>query len=303
MVVLPPPVGPTKAATCPGSILKLTSSRIDLIRAVAERHVVEFDRALERGRPTRVGQVAHAAFGLQHFAYPLESDAGLRDGVGHLRQVPHGLVHLSQVEQKDDQRAGGQLPRDDQPRAVPEHQAGPDRDDDLDDGRELHLDASRQQRRLDILQALALESALLVVLAGKGLDHANRREDLLDDRDQLALLLLDVARRLLDAPREDVHDQEEHRRDGERDQREAPVQVQHDADDAHQGQDVGHDAEERRGDEVLNAVDVARDPADEVAGALLVVFGERQAMNVVIERPPQVVHHPLADAGGEVVFR
>ncbi len=60
---------------------------------------------------------------------------------------------------------------------------------------------------------------------------------------------------------------------------------------------VGHDAEERRGDEVLNAVDVARDPADEIAGSFLIVFGERQAMNVVIERPPQVVHDPLPDAG------
>ena len=51
MVVLPPPVGPTKAATCPGSIVKLTSSRIDLVRTVPERHVVEFDGALERGAP------------------------------------------------------------------------------------------------------------------------------------------------------------------------------------------------------------------------------------------------------------
>jgi hypothetical protein len=43
---------------------------------------------------------------------------------------------------------------------------------------------------LDVLQTLALESPLFVVLAGKGLDHANRREDLSDHRDQLALLLL-----------------------------------------------------------------------------------------------------------------
>ena len=67
-----------------------------------------------------------------------------------------------------------------------------------------------------------------------------------------------------------------------------------------QRQDVGHDAEERRGDEVLDAVDVAGDPADQIAGSLLVVFGERQAMDVVIERLPQVVHDPLPDVGGEI---
>ena len=31
-----------------------------------------------------------------------------------------------------------------------------------------------------------------------------------------------------------------------------------------------------------------------------VVFGERQPLNVVVQRPPQVVSHPLADARGQV---
>ena len=173
-VVLPPPVGPTKATTCPGATLKLTSSRIDLVRTVAKRHVIEFDCAFECGRPTRVAQVAHPAFCLEHFANPLESHAGLGHRVRHLRQIPHRLVHLPQVEQKDDQRTGGQLPGDDQPGPVREHQTGPGRDDDVDDRCELQFDTPGQQRRLDVLQTLTLESALLVVFAGKGFDHANR---------------------------------------------------------------------------------------------------------------------------------
>ena len=48
--------------------------------------------------------------------------------------------------------------------------------------------------------------------------------------------------------------------------------------------------------------DVARDPRDQVAGARLVVFGERQPLDVVVERPAQVVPHPLADAGGQVLL-
>ena len=94
------------------------------------------------------------------------------------------------------------------------------------------------------------------------------------------------------------------RRDRQRDEREAPVQVQHHPDDPDQRQDVGHDAEERRGDEVLDAFDVVGDAADEIAGSLLVVLGQRQAMDVVIQRPPQVVHHPLPDGRGQTsVFR
>ena len=42
------------------------------------------------------------------------------------------------------------------------------------------------------------------------------------------------------------------------------------------------------------------DAADEVAGSLLVVLGKRQAMDVVIERPPEIVHEPLPDVGGEI---
>ena len=46
--------------------------------------------------------------------------------------------------------------------------------------------------------------------------------------------------------------------------------------------------------------DVAGDPRDQVAGPRLVVFGERQPLNVVVERPAQVVSHPLTDARGQV---
>ena len=51
-----------------------------------------------------------------------------------------------------------------------------------------------------------------------------------DNRDELALLLPHVARRRLDAPRERVDHEKEQRRDRERDEREAPVEVQHHTD-------------------------------------------------------------------------
>lgn len=165
---------------------------------------------------------------------------------------------------------------------------------------EIHLDGPCQQRGLDILQALPLEAALLVVLARERLHDSDRREDLSHEGDQRALLLPDVARRGLDAPRETVHHHEEHGRDRQRDQREPPVQVEHHTEDADQRQRVGQDAQEGRGDEVLNALDIAGHPADQVARAFLVVFGERQAVDVVVERAPQVVHHPLSDVRGQV---
>ena len=41
----------------------------------------------------------------------------------------------------------------------------------------------------------------------------------------------------------------------------------------------------------------------QVAGARFVVLGERQPLNVVVERAPQVVPHPLADARRQILFR
>ena len=63
---------------------------------------------------------------------------------------------------------------------------------------------------------------------------------------------------------------------------------------------IDQHAEKRRVDEVLDRFDVAGDPCDQVAAARLVVFGEGEPLNVVVQRPPQVVPHPLAHAGGEI---
>ncbi len=63
---------------------------------------------------------------------------------------------------------------------------------------------------------------------------------------------------------------------------------------------VDHRAQQPGSDEALNGVDVAGDAADQVAGLFVVVVGERQPLDVGIERAPQVVHHPLADAGGQI---
>ena len=80
----------------------------------------------------------------------------------------------------------------------------------------LMLRASRAVSTLSRLWLL--KAALLVVLAGKGLDQANGREHFFDRRNQFAFLFSDVARGFLDPPREEIDHQEQDGRDGERDQ-------------------------------------------------------------------------------------
>ena len=169
-------------------------------------------------------------------------------------------------------------------------------------GASLALRLRASQAGLDVGQALGVESLLFVVFPREGLDHADGRQHFLHDGEQLAFLLAHRPRGLLDAPRVAVHHHEEHRHHRQRDEREAPVEVEHDPDHADQRHQVDEHAEQRGVDEVLDDFDVARDPRDQVAGPRLVVFGERQPLDVVVEGPAQVVPHPLAHAGRQVLL-
>ena len=301
MVVFPAPDGPTIAATCPGSIVKLTSFRICLVGAVVEADLVELDPAAERRRAACARRVADEALDVEHFPDALVADRRLGDGVGHLREVAHGLVHLAQVPDEEDERAGGELPGQGQPRAVPQHQARADRDDHPDHRRQLGLDTPRLEAGFDVGQALGVESLLFVVLPRKGLDDPDRRQHFLDDRQQVAFLLAHRARGLLDPPRVAVDHQEEHRHHRQGNEREAPVEIEHHPDHAGQGRHADEHAEQRGVDEGLDGFDVARDARDQVARSHLVVLGERQSLNVVVEGPAQVVSHPLTHAGRQVL--
>src|SRR5262249_57082400 len=53
---------------------------------------------------------------------------------------------------------------------------------------------------------------------------------------------------------------------------------------------------------VLNRVHVRRHPTDQIADFGPVVKGERQALDVMIERLPEVMHDPLPNPGGEITL-
>src|SRR5581483_4389285 len=55
-------------------------------------------------------------------------------------------------------------------------------------------------------------------------------------------------------------------------------------------------------DETLHCINVARDATDEIAGAFSIVIRKRKLLNVAVENAPQIMHHPLPDAGREIFF-
>jgi hypothetical protein len=274
----------------------------ELIGRIAELYVRELDTALERRCGAGTGQIPHLALGVEKLTDSLEADHRLRDGVRHLRQIFHRLVHLSEVEHEDEERAGRQAPGQDQAHARQQDQTRSHGDEDVDDWRQSGLDAPSAQRQVDAFLAFAIEAAFLVLLAAKRLHDADRRDRLLHDRRELALLSFDLPHRVLDPSRQAVHDHEHDWRDRERHHGEPPIEVDHHAEHAGERQDVHQHAKEDRRDEVLRGIDVARQPDDHIAGLPPVEERQRQALDMVIEEVSQVVDDVLADRGRQVLL-
>ena len=108
------------------------------------------------------------------------------------------------------------------------------------------------------------------------------------------------ARRVL--PEERGRDAHERQHD-ERGEREAPVEEEQDDDRPEQRQRVLDQAREAVGDELVERLDVVRQPADDHACAVSLVEAEREPLQVAEERVPQVGQDPLARPAREVRLR
>ena len=145
------------------------------------------------------------------------------------------------------------------------------------------------------------ELALLEFLPPEGLDDAHRLETLLDDGNDVALVPADFVRGSLHLLVETRHEQQQKRRRANGDQREVPVEPEHDADHADNGQQVDHDAQRSRRRETLDRLHVGGQCGQDRAGLVGVVIAERKAVQVIIDAHAQVVRHPLTDALGIVI--
>src|SRR5581483_6166112 len=74
---------------------------------VAETDSIEVDSARELRRWNRAFPIFDLSVRFQQFAYPFVTDRSLGVRVGHLRNFLHRFVHLSQIQNENDQNAGG----------------------------------------------------------------------------------------------------------------------------------------------------------------------------------------------------
>ena len=94
---------------------------------------------------------------------------------------------------------------------------------------------------------------------------------------------------------------ENERQHGEGDQRQPPVHVQHDDQDAQQHEDVFEDGDHARGEHLVQRIHVAGDAGHQPPHRVAVEEGNMQALQVAEYLRPQIEHHllsrPLHDVG------
>jgi hypothetical protein len=143
----------------------------------------------------------------------------------------------------------------------------------------------------------AVESACLVLLRPEGADHPRRTECFLDDRHRPALKTLDPD--LLEAEPAAVYqrDEQEWRRDGQRHQRQRPVDARGHVEHRHQREGAGHEGCDRVRRHPLHSSRVVLDPVGGIARTPCVVVGERKTLQVPEEARAEVEHHALPRSG------
>ena len=91
------------------------------------------------------------------------------------------------------------------------------------------------------------------------------------------------------------------REDGERREREPPVEEEEDDRRAEEHERVLDEARDAVGDELVERLDVVREPRDDRAGAVALEVAEREPLEVAEEPLAQVGEDPLADPARQYV--
>ena len=147
-----------------------------------------------------------------------------------------------------------------------------------------------------------MEAPDLVALAHEGLDDAHRRDVLLQERVDVGEPFLDDGARLLELPAEDLHRLSDERHGEQRDQREFPVEVEHENDRADEDGGLRHELDELVDERVLQRLHIVRHIAHDRACLLAIEIGERHALELLEERFADVDDDALPDEGDEIAL-
>ena len=191
----------------------------------------------------------------------------------------------------------------DEPAAVTEDDRGRRRAEQVDGGEVDRIEDGRLVVGRPIAVVDAVEGALLHRLARERLDDAHAGDVLGERGRDEAEPLADAAVGAVRAAAEPGGQQRHRDQHGQRREREPDVEEEEDDRGADEQQRVLDQAGDAVGDELVERLDVVRDPADDHAGAVALVEAEGQALEVGEEPVAEVGEDALPDPAGQVRVR
>ena len=205
--------------------------------------MIEFDLTGQRLRLETIRALRDDGVGVEDGADALGAHRSLRNGIRRSGEILNGLEELRQVSEVDRQLSYSHRACEDERRPAPEHDGRAKCNGNVDDRRKKRLDAacleSRAYRRLaDIVQKLFFHSLLT-----ESFDHLDRFEILLGYRENRALFFADLVGRLLNSFFEPRHKEQKKWRYRYGDKREVPVEPEHKAQHAKNGEKIDKNIE------------------------------------------------------------
>ena len=261
------------------------------LRIVRKRYVLELDRANESIRLAGIRPFLNAHVDIEDGLDPFEPDVCLRDGIRHLRQILDGLEESGEIREKHGQGTDGHRAGEGESRSSPEDDRRAQRDDDGDDRRKQRLHAPRAQRGLR-RGALASRRAVPPRRPARQRRRTVRidSESGLNDGNNVALTPPHFGCRPLHGSPEPGNEEQQKWCDAHDEQREVPIEPEHQTQHPHDRHEIDNDAQRRRRHEILYRGDVVGNRAEELSGLMRVVVLEREPLEVVVH--PQAGRWP-----------
>ena len=274
--------------------------RILLGLGVPEGHALEDEAVVEVPNRFRAGAIGDGRGRVEDLEDTLDGGARLLDGVHHAPELAHRPVQENDGRREGEELAGRQRPADDPVPAVPDGAHDPQRPQHLHEGLGQLVDAVVLEGESQEAVVDAVEAVLLEALAAEGLDDLVPGEGLLQNDVELAHLFLRALPDLVELAADGTEQHADGGEDEDGDQRQYPLAKEHDGEEGGNGADLAHAHHEHRGRQPRQAVHVVDDTGHQLRRMDLRVEGQRHALDMAVELPPDAGDHALADGRHQV---
>ena len=254
------------------------------------------------GRAGASRVVHQLGLGVEHAEDLLQGGHGRLEGVVELRELLDRVEEAGQVADEGHHHADAEVLVEHPRRAEVEDDRRADPREQLDAREVGAREADRGHVGLAVLLVHPPEELAGGLLAAEALHHAHPRERLLEGGEHVghALAGAPVGAGGVDAEQRRAH--RERREDHEGQEGELPVVDEQDRRDPDEGEPVDDQRGRPVGDELVERLDVARQPAHRASGGGPLVVAELQPHEVPEGVGAQVQQHPLAHPAREVAL-